>query len=77
MHQEDQAMKKLFESLPSVSWLNGLMSGRTFSPVRKTPWYRRRDIVTARWIPGVLVVPLGMFLGWKGFAKIRSRAKHT
>lgn len=67
-------MKDLFAPLLTASWLTGLLPDWTFLGVKKTPWYRRSWIMTARWVPAVLVAPLAVFLVWKGIGRLRSRA---
>lgn len=65
-------MKKFFGPVLSAGWIAGLVPDRVFSLGKKTPWYRRSWIMTARWIPAVLAAPLLGFLIWKGISKQRT-----
>jgi hypothetical protein len=71
--EEGFLMKKLFDPLLSAPWLNEHLPDPIIRPMKKTPWYRQPWLMTARWVPVALAVPLAAFIIWKGVPKIRSR----
>jgi hypothetical protein len=59
-------MKKVFAPAMLGAWLSGILPDNVFRLGKKTPWYRQSWTSNLPWIAVALMMPLALFLLWKG-----------